>query len=505
MRLSELADHLGTGYEGKDEEITGVSSDSRRVKPGDLFVAIPGNTHDGAAFVDEAKRNGAVAVCGESLPEGTSGIRTGNVRSALAHLASAIHGNPSRELKLIGITGSLGKTSVAQLLEACLVQAGQRVGVIGSLGVRIAGDQWDTGMTTPDATVLHAAFRRMVDAGVDTVVMEVTSHALLQERVAGLTFAVGIFTNLVPDEHLEFHPTAQHYVQTKLRFVDHLADGAPLVVDADDMKLRTALEPKGYPAVGVSMEARPDAAVHVQAVKTHARGSDLVIQLRQGVCGIGGALDDPCTLRARLPLLGKPQAMNAALAATVALACGAPQDSVERALASMRPVHRRLEVVHDAGVLVIDDTVGNPRSIVALRDVTRQLSSRRTRIVYAIRGRRGKSINERNAAVLAELVRDANATLVVTASSDCADSRNRVSSAERDAVLNTLEASGVEFQFEDTLERAVATVAAECTTGDLLLLLGAQGMDAGAGIARRVLVGRPGAGPASQEQALATS
>ncbi|MDQ3604619.1 MAG: Mur ligase family protein, partial [Gemmatimonadota bacterium] len=176
-----------------------ISRDSRQVQPGDLFVAIRGTSADGNDAIPQAVANGALAVVVEREVEnrGVLVVRVENTRRAWAELAAAWYGHPAERLPLVGITGTLGKTSVLKMLEAILAEAGRRAGTIGSLGIRFGGEVEDTGHTVPDALVLQHALLRMVEADAELAVMEVTSHALLQDRVHGLSFALGIFTNLV--------------------------------------------------------------------------------------------------------------------------------------------------------------------------------------------------------------------------------------------------------------------------------------------------------------------
>jgi UDP-N-acetylmuramoyl-L-alanyl-D-glutamate--2,6-diaminopimelate ligase len=421
--------------------------------------------------------------------DGVPTLVAADPRAALADLAAAFHRWPTREVSLVGITGSLGKTSTALLVQACLAGGGgMRVGVIGSLGVRARGTVHDTGMTTPDALVIQQELRWMADEGVAWAVMEVSSHGILLDRVRGLAPAIGVFTNLVPDEHLEFHPTPEHYVETKLRFLDMLRPGAPLVFDADDVLVHDAVRARhGGPAIGVTAGGRDDAAARVRDVRQHAAGSDFALELRRPLETVNGGIVAAGVQPFRLPLLGRQQVGNAALAAVAAMLAGVPPADVAAGMARMPPIRRRMEIVHPADPLVIDDTAGNARSVDMVRETVATLSRRAVRIAYVVRGRRGPTVNEHNAAALADLAVAFDADLVVSASDDAADERNRVADAERDAVLDTLRARGVPFAYEERLADAVRHALDGAGPGDVVLLLGAQGMDAGAAMARRAL------------------
>jgi UDP-N-acetylmuramoyl-L-alanyl-D-glutamate--2,6-diaminopimelate ligase len=483
--LDALARETGLVLLGDAVEVTGISADSRHVRPGDLFVAVPGGTHDGARFVADALAAGAAAVCTTSPVAGVPTLVAADPRRALADLAAALYDHPARDVALVGVTGSLGKTSTALLAQACLAGGGVRVGVIGSLGVRARGAVHDTGMTTPDALVMQQELRWMADEGVGVAVMEVSSHGILLERVRGLELALGVFINLVPDEHLEFHPTPEHYVQTKLRFLDLLRPGAPLVFNADDARVRAAVEERfAGPSVGVATAADVVAPVRVRDVRQHAGGSDFTLDVLSPLETIvGGTLDDGA-IPLRVPLLGRQQVGNAALAATAALLAGVPAADVAAGLTRTPTIRRLMEVVHLAAPLVVDDTVGNARSIDMVRETVATIPHRALRIAYVVRGARGPTINAHNAEALAELARATRARLVVSDSADHADARNRVGAEEREAALAVLRERGVPFEHVPTLDEAVRRTLDGAGEGDLVLLLGAQGMDDGAALAR---------------------
>jgi UDP-N-acetylmuramoyl-L-alanyl-D-glutamate--2,6-diaminopimelate ligase len=473
--------------------VTGIAVDSRQVRPGDLFVAQRGAQADGSAFVPEARRRGAVAACAAAPVSGLPTVVAPDPRATVPRLAATLYRHPARELRLVGITGTLGKTSTALLVQSALAAAGARVGVIGSLGVRVQGRVADTGMTTPDAPAIHRALRRMVDAGVTTTVLEVTSHGIALRRVAGLSFALGALTNLVPDEHLDFHGTAADYLRTKARFFDMLEDNAPLVVNHDDHQVRALVAERvgadRRPVVTVSAGGDPAAAVAVTGLRCDAAGSAFALEVRTPLPRMDGGTLVPGVVPMVLPVLGVHQVANAALAAVVALLAGATPTGVTEAAAEQAPIRRRLEVVRQASPTVLDDTVGNPRSVEAVFATIRAIPHRRLRIAFGIRGSRGAGINRRLAGALAGALRGAErpALLVVTASEDAAGTRDRVRAEEREGLLEVLRAEGVAFDYEPTLAEAVRRTVAGSGDGDLVLLLGAQGMDRAAEIARSLL------------------
>ncbi|MGV0797329.1 UDP-N-acetylmuramyl-tripeptide synthetase, partial [Mycolicibacterium elephantis] len=226
--LGQLAEQVAAATPSAvpDLRVTGVTLRSRDVRAGDLFAALPGAASHGARHVDEAVQRGAAAVLTD--PAGLDHIGAGLAvpvlvhpapRTVLGELAATVYGHPSEKLRVIGVTGTSGKTTTTYLVEAGLRAADRVAGLIGTVGIRIGGHDQPSVLTTPEAPDLQALLAVMLEAGVDTVVMEVSSHALALGRVDGVRFAVGGFTNLSRD-HLDFHPTMQDYFDAKARLFD---------------------------------------------------------------------------------------------------------------------------------------------------------------------------------------------------------------------------------------------------------------------------------------------
>jgi UDP-N-acetylmuramoyl-L-alanyl-D-glutamate--2,6-diaminopimelate ligase len=248
-----------------DLRITGVTLRAQDVRSGDLFAALPGASRHGARFHADAIERGAVAVLTDAAGVAELAGRAGSVpvllhpepRSVLGELAATVYGRPSEHLAVVGVTGTSGKTTTTYLIEAGLRSAGRTVGLIGTVGLRINGVDIPSTLTTPEAPALQALLAVMAERGVDTVVMEVSSHALTLGRVDGIHFAVGGFTNLSRD-HLDFHPTMEDYFEAKARLFD---PASPLrarraVVCVDDDAGR-AMANRTDAAITVSTQGRP--------------------------------------------------------------------------------------------------------------------------------------------------------------------------------------------------------------------------------------------------------
>ena len=473
--------------------ITNISADSKRIRPGGLFVAVPGTQRDGHAFVADAVERGAMVAIVErpvALEDPIPQLVVEDTRRALALLAGAFHGNPGRRVPLIGITGTVGKTSVLSMLDAILVGADRRPGSIGSLGVSVAGVPLErTEHTTPDAVRLQEELATVVDAGCDVVAMEVTSHALVQERVYGLTYELAVFTNLLPLEHEDYHGSFREYVTAKSRFFNTLAPRAPLVYNADDLSVRALARQQNVRRVGCSFQHF--APVRMHSARLRGDRTEFSLRIRRPLPRMDGGEVAPLELPLSLRVHGGSGLYNGALAAAAALCAGVPAEAVRETLAAFPPPPRRMQILEHAAFTILDDTVGHPESVSALFRVVRRMPHRRLHVAFAVRGRRGEGINRETALSLAIWSRRVPlSTLVVTRSVEATDERNRVEHAERAAFVEPLRKAGLPVVEELRLEDAVHRVLDAAADGDLVLLLGAQGMDRGASIAEAWLRNR---------------
>jgi UDP-N-acetylmuramoyl-L-alanyl-D-glutamate--2,6-diaminopimelate ligase len=489
-RLAELLSPLSVlrgSVEPADSDIpiTRITADSREAEPGSLFVAVPGSQLDGRRFAPEAVRRGAAAIIAESgleEPVEAPVILVRDARRALAELAGEWYDHPGRRVLLVGITGTFGKTSVLTMLEAIMATAGSPIGVIGSsvVGTKANGRQLATSpLTTPDPLSLQHGLALIVKSGVETAAMEVTSQALAQQRVHGLRFALGVFTNLRPLEHLESHGTFRRYVEAKRRFFDHLAPGVPLIYTAGERAVRRLA--RGHDLVRIGVGRGGNVAVRLAWRSPTPFWIELTVAVRCPLPSLNGEPVQPHTLAIPLRLLGRTHAVNAGLAATTALLLGAAPEAIHEALAHLPTPRRRMEVTQHGHFTVLDDTGSHPESVNVVFEAIRTLPHRRLHVVVAVRGGRGTELNRRYAESIAIWSRTVPlSTMVVTTSQESATPQNRVTAQERNAFTRGLAQEGLSGEVHDRLDDAVRAALHRVDDQDLLLLLGAQGMDDGA-------------------------
>lgn len=388
MKLTDVlagcgAEQISGGRSSVD--VTGVTQDSRRVKPGDLFVAVPGTKEDGAQYVGEAVSRGAVAVLSEK-PVGSSQVpffKVSSARKALALIAANFYNRPAQQLTLLGVTGTNGKTTVSYLLEAMSTAAYSSTGVIGTLGYKVAGRTVELANTTPDALELHRIFREMVDAGVETVVMEVSSHALVQERVHGLTFKAAAFTNLSRD-HLDYHKDIEDYFQAKRRlFGENLSPTGVAVVNGDDTYTsRIYNELRGQKRMAWKFSRQGAGEISATDVSFSLQGIKATLKTPAG--------DIPVKSR----LMGPHNLENILAAAGVALGAGMARRDVQTGIERMTKVPGRMERVENympgPAPAVLVDYAHTDDALKRALEATRSLAKGRVIVVFGCGGDRDK-------------------------------------------------------------------------------------------------------------------
>lgn len=326
-----------------------LAHDSRLAQPDTCFFALPGGTVDGHLFIDKAVYHGATAVICErppedDLPELRAIARVSDARAAMAEAAAVFFGRPSQALRLLGVTGTNGKTTTSFLLHEALTALGETAGLIGTIDVRVGQTASGATHTTPDSLALNALLAEMVEAGCTSCAIEVSSHALDQRRVRGQEFAAAVFTNLTHD-HLDYHETFEAYRAAKASLFSSLPAGATAVVNRDDPSWPFMVKGTAAEVVTYGRDASGAAA------DPSATSADVVYRIDQNlVTGLRLAIDGADVRRFRLA--GAFNAANLAAAYTTLRALGYPQSEALDALADAPPVPGRLQTLRprDAGV-----------------------------------------------------------------------------------------------------------------------------------------------------------
>jgi|APSaa5957512622_1039677.scaffolds.fasta_scaffold05358_4 UDP-N-acetylmuramoyl-L-alanyl-D-glutamate--2,6-diaminopimelate ligase len=364
-----------------DMSIGSLEWDSRRVEPGDVFVAIRGGQEqDRHLFIPHALERGARAIIVEEEGEhpGATQIVVANCRQALAKLAARYYNYPGRSLRLVGITGTNGKTTTALLLQQVLEAAGVKCGYLGTLG-RIVSDGFEPlANTTPEAPELHRQLRGMVDAGKRAAVLEASSHGLALERVSGLQFTAAVFTNFTRD-HLDFHLTEENYFAAKARLFEELDEsaGGIGVVNVDDPVAEALIGRIGVPVTTYGWG--DGAAIRLLAMEPNKAGMRLRVQTPSGELDVD------------TPLTGRFNSYNVIAALATGLGLGLDVDAVRQGIAAVERIPGRFEqVVAGQGFQVIVDYAHTPDGLETVLKAARELTRERLICVFGCGGDRDR-------------------------------------------------------------------------------------------------------------------
>jgi UDP-N-acetylmuramoyl-L-alanyl-D-glutamate--2,6-diaminopimelate ligase len=451
LTLSQLLrDVPATPPEALDTTVTGIAYRSSKVRPGDVFFCVPGFVHDGHEFAAEAAQRGAAAlvvshqVAVPSLPQ----VRVDDVRVALARAAAEWYGRPSTQLEVVGITGTNGKTTTAYLLDAILTAAGHRTGLVGTVETRLAGRRMPAARTTPESADLQELLAEMLHSGVDSAVMEVSSHAIDLRRVEAVRFAVAAFTNLSQD-HLDYHHTMEEYWGVKRRLFTH-GDVRTAVVNVDDAYGATlAADISAEWTVGRGRDAR----IRVTAEELGPTWSRFALVTPEGDADV------------RLPLAGDYNVANALVAAGCAFALGVDLATVVRGLDAAPQVPGRLERIEEGQPFaVLVDYAHTPDGLEKAIEAVREVTPGRVITVFGCGGDRDPEKRPVMGAAAGKL------SDVAVVTSDNPRSEDPVGIILQ--VEDGLKRVGAAYRVEVDRRRAIALALREARAGDAVLIAG---------------------------------
>ncbi|GAB4266299.1 MAG: UDP-N-acetylmuramoyl-L-alanyl-D-glutamate--2,6-diaminopimelate ligase [Saprospiraceae bacterium] len=456
-RLKDILGHIEvTEVVGsEDVEIHSLVLDSRQAGPGSLFAAISGTQTDGHKFIDKAIENGATVVLCEHLPkemknaEGVTFILVEDSARAFGLAASAFYDFPSEKLRLVGITGTNGKTTTVTLLHQLFTGLGYKAGLISTVENRVAQRVIPATHTTPDAASINLLIHQMVEAGCDYVFMEVSSHAVVQQRIAGLTFAGGVFTNIT-HEHLDYHKTFKAYIAAKKKFFDDLPETAFALVNIDDKH-------------GQVMVQNTRATVKTLALR---RPADFKARILDN--SLEGLLLDLDGVELHARLIGAFNAYNLLTAYAVAMLLGQEKEEVLPVLSNLRGAEGRFETVKnpETGVLGIVDYAHTPDALEKVLSTIHQLNRGKGKVITVVGAGGDRDRSKRP--LMAKVAANYSDTVILTS--------DNPRSEEPEAIIEEMKA-GLPPVAKTVLSivnrrEAIKTAAALAGKGDIILVAG---------------------------------
>lgn len=459
---------------------SGIAYNSGQVNPGDIFVAIRGFKADGHDFIGQAREKGALAAVVEDFREDIDlpQFRVNSSRYALSALAGYFYDHPSQKMKTIGITATKGKTTTVYMINDILLAYGLTTGLIGTVIVKI-GDSIDRAdLTTPESLDLQRYLARMVEKNVTHVAMEVSSSALELKRCGHVAFDIVALVNISRD-HIDLHGSFERYVEIKSSLVTEAVPGTWAILNLDDPHSAALAAKTGAKVVTFSLE-KDCADVCCRDLDLSTGRPGFTIDIRRPISGEGVDIKT-LSFRVQLGIMGYQAVYNAAVAAVSGLLCGVPIENVRQGLENFKGVERRFEVIFEDGLTIIDDHSDTAENINVTLKTLQYMDYENLKLVYAIRGSRGLTVNRENAEAIARWVPELNLEeVVVTRSRSHVTEKDRVTEEEFNAFREVLDRSGVRAKYISELPEAVAHAFASVKKGDVVLLGGSQGMDYGA-------------------------
>jgi UDP-N-acetylmuramoyl-L-alanyl-D-glutamate--2,6-diaminopimelate ligase len=443
--------------DAREREANGVTFDSRQMGKGWVFVALRGLKADGTEFVPQAIERGAAAIVAERAPEvrvDVPWVIVGDARLALAILAAEFYRHPSREMQVVGITGTNGKTTTSYLLSAIFEAAGVRCGLMGTVTYRIGSREIEATRTTPEAPEVQRMLRQMADEGCGACVMEVSSHALALRRVDGIRFAAAVFTNLTRD-HLDFHADMEDYFVAKRRLFEILPDEAPAIVNLDD--------PRGASLTEVAKRTvtyainRP-ADVSTGPLSFSLEGLTIDVRTPNGI------------VRVRSRLVGRPNVYNILAAVATASTLGIPLDAIERGLEQLAGVPGRFELASTAedDITVVVDYAHTDDALRNLLETARPLAKRRLLTVFGCGGDRDRSKRPLMGMVAARL----SDVVVITSDNPRSEDPARIIEEARRGAQSEARNGATELVTMIDRREAIHEAVRRARAGDVVLIAG---------------------------------
>lgn len=436
-----------------DKEINLLTPDSRRVEAGALFVAVRGTVVDGHSFIPVVSTTGVAAIVCEQLPQllesGITYIKVENSAVALGHLASEWYGNPSRELKLVGVTGTNGKTTTATLIYEMARLMGNKAGLLSTVRNYVDDKPYATTQTTPDPLTINRLLREMVDAGCGYAAMEVSSHAADQHRIAGLHFAGAVFSNLTRD-HLDYHKSVEAYLKAKKSFFDNL--------DADSFAL-TNIDDK----TGLVMTQNTRAAVKTYSLRSEADFTGRIVESR-----LDGTLLSLNGREVEVMFTGRFNAYNLTAVYGASVLLGWPVDDILRCMSMLVPVAGRFQTLRSPrGYVAVVDYAHTPDAVVNVLNAIREVVGDKAQVITVV-GAGGNRDHGKRPIMAAEAARLSDRLILTSDNPRFEDPR---------AILADMEAGLDASQRPRTLtivdrREAIRTATALAQAGDVVLIAG---------------------------------
>lgn len=486
MLLEELInvlDIIDTRNYEEDLNIEGIAYHSARVKSGFIYVAIKGYITDGHKYIKSAMDNGAVAVIVQDFIDDISipQIKVSNSREALSIISDKYYNHPSKDMKVIGVTATNGKTTTTFMLNEIYEKANYRTGLIGSVMNKVGKKYVPSELTTPESLDLHRLFSLMRDEKVEKVPMEVSSSALELYRVNDVDFDIVSFNNF-SREHIDQHGSFEKYWDAKSSLIRNAKEDSYALLNIDDDKIKSLITETKANVITYSLKNR-NANIYCKDVKLIRGRARFKVVINKEFVAFNKTIEkDEFEIELGIP--GFHSVENAMVAIVIALTDGIPKETIKQGLKEFKGVERRFEYIYEKDFLIIDDHFANLKNINVSLETLSKINHKDLHLIYAIRGNRGVTVNKENAEAVVAWKDKLNIKEIIgTKSVGNVTSKDKVSAQEEIVFKDIIQSAGIKLNLYDTLEDAIVYALKLAKEDDIVLLAGCQGMDMGAKIA----------------------
>ncbi len=490
MELIELMKHLPIVdvKNAKQVDITGLAYNSRKVENGQVFFCIKGFKTDGHSYAGQAVKNGAVALVVEEFLElDVPQYKVEDARQALAKAAATYYDHPTSKLKTIGITATNGKTSTSFMTNAILENHGYKTGLMGTVVVKIGDYAEPSELTTPESLDLQRFYAQMVQEDVTHATMEVSSSALELHRVGCVDFDI-VTLNNISREHIDLHSSFENYFMHKSSLIRNAGEGKTAILNLDDSYSASLVDQTKATVITIGVNNQ-SADVICKDLDLSTGRAKFTVEITKDLVTADLVVPKQ-SFYIQLSTPGFHSVYNSMVSIVIGLLCEVPVETIQKSLLEFVGVERRFEIIFEDNFKIIDDHFANSGNIDITLGTLEKMDFDHIRLIYAIRGDRGVTVNRENAETIARWAPKLGITEVIaTLSRSHVTEKDVVSEEELAVFKEVMDEAGIEVKLHEELPDAINEGLSEAKEGDVVLLAGCQGMDYGAKLALEQLEG----------------
>ena len=469
-------------------DINGIANHTDDVGEGFLYVAIKGYITDGHIYTKKAIENGALAVVVEDFVSDIDvpQIKVENTRVALSKISDNFFASPSKELRMVGVTATNGKTTTTYMLDKIYEKAGIKAGMIGSVVVKIGDETIPSLLTTPESVDIQRQLRTMKEKNVERVAMEVSSSGLELYRANDIDFDIVTLNNL-SREHIDQHGSFEKYWAAKSSLIKRAKKGAYAVLNLDDEYSSSLIDKTDAEVITYSL-TKKEGNLYCEDLSLDGGRAEFRVVINEAFKALDGSRVEG-DFRVSLGIPGYHSVANSMAAITVALIDGISVESIKLGLKAFSGVERRFQYIYEDDFVIIDDHFANKGNINVTLETLKYMDYKNFHLVYAIRGSRGVTVNRENAETIAEWKDKLGLKEIIATKSIGDVTRKDIVSEEEEKVFNEImEENGIKVIFFEELKDAIAYSLKDVGKGDIVMLAGCQGMDHGGRIALELVL-----------------